>query len=114
VTLDHIAGVREIIPFLEVKEDAELYGEGVAAVIDAALRNLDDSRRKEGEALAADLQGRLTEVRKRTAEIKDRAPIVVDAYRERLRERVRSLLEGSADFIRRLPILPNDPISPRR
>jgi len=95
VTLDHIAGVREIIPFLEVKEDAELYGEGVAAVIDAALRNLDDSRRKEGEALAADLQGRLTEVRKRTAEIKDRAPIVVDAYRERLRERVRSLLEGS-------------------
>jgi uncharacterized protein (TIGR00255 family) len=95
VTLDHIAGVREIVPFLEVKEDAELYWEGVAAVTQQALRALDDARRTEGEALAADLKGRLDEARRRTEEIKDRAPVVVDAYRERLRERVRSLLEGT-------------------
>jgi uncharacterized protein (TIGR00255 family) len=95
VTLDHIAGVREIVPFLEVKEDAELYWEGVAAVTQQALRALDDARRTEGEALVADLKGRLEGARRRTGEIKDRAPVVVDAYRERLRERVRSLLEGT-------------------
>jgi uncharacterized protein (TIGR00255 family) len=94
VTLDHIAAVREIVPFLEVKEDAELYWEGVSAVTQQALQALDDARRKEGEALAADLKARLDEARRRTEEIKDRAPVVVDVYRERLRERVRSLLAG--------------------
>jgi uncharacterized protein (TIGR00255 family) len=95
VTLDHIAAAREIIPFVEVKEEAEQYGEGLFAVIDAALQTLDESRRKEGAALAQDLQARVAEVRRHTQEIRDRAPIVVDTYRERLRERVRSLLEGT-------------------
>ncbi|OGP53423.1 MAG: YicC family protein [Deltaproteobacteria bacterium RBG_13_52_11] len=97
VTLDHIAGVREIIPFLERKEDTEVYGEEIASVTEEALRALNDSRRKEGEVLEADLVGRLEQARRLMEEIKDRTPLVVDAYRERLRERVRALLEGS-DF----------------
>lgn len=97
LTIDHIAGVREIVPFLEAKEDTELYGEGIASITEQALGTLDESRRKEGEALEADLMGRLEAARKLTEEIKGKAPSVVDAYRERLRERVRALLEGS-DF----------------
>ncbi len=97
VTVDHIAGVREIVPFFEVKGDTELYWEEIASVSEQALRTLDESRRKEGEALEADLRKRLEEARKLMEEIKGRTPLVVDAYRERLRERVRALLEGS-DF----------------
>jgi len=97
VTVDHIAGVREIVPFLEAKEDAELYGEDIASVTEQALGALDKSRQKEGEVLEADLMGRLEATRKLTEEIKGKAPSVVDAYRERLRERVQALLEGS-DF----------------
>jgi len=97
VTVDHIAGVREIVPFLEVKEDTELYGEEIASVTEQALEALDESRRREGEVLDADLMGRLEAAGKLVEEIKGRAPVVVDAYRERLRERVRALLEGS-DF----------------
>lgn len=97
VTVDHIAGVREIVPFLEVKEDTELYGEEIASVTEQALGALDESRRREGEVLEADLMGRLEAARKLVEEIKGRAPLVVDAYRERLRERVRALLEGT-DF----------------
>ncbi|MCJ7663696.1 MAG: YicC family protein [Desulfobacterales bacterium] len=97
VTLDHIAAVREIVPFLEVQEDKELYWQEIASVTELALRALDDSRRKEGEALEVDLLGRLRETRRIMEEIKDKTPLVVDAYRERLRERVRALLEGS-DF----------------
>jgi uncharacterized protein (TIGR00255 family) len=97
VTLDHIAAVREIVPFLEVQEDTELYWQEIASVTEQALRALDDSRRKEGEALQADLLGRLGQAQRLMEEIKDKAPLVVDAYRERLRERVRILLEGS-DF----------------
>jgi len=97
VTLDHVAGVREIVPFLEVKEDAEPYWDEVALVTEQALEALDASRRKEGENLGADLTARLAEARNMTDEIKGNAPAVVDTYRERLRERVRVLLEGS-DF----------------
>jgi uncharacterized protein (TIGR00255 family) len=97
VTLDHIAGSREIVPFLEVKEDAEPYWEEIASVTEQALEALDASRRKEGEVLEKDLTGRLAEARKLMEEIKGRAPSVVDSYRERLRERLRALLEGS-DF----------------
>jgi uncharacterized protein (TIGR00255 family) len=97
VTLDHIAAVREIVPFLEVQEDTELYWQEIASVTEQALRALDDSRRKEGEALQADLLGRLGEARRLMEEIKGKAPLVVEAYQERLRERVRVLLDGS-DF----------------
>jgi uncharacterized protein (TIGR00255 family) len=97
VTLDHIAAVREIVPFLEVKEDTELYWDEIASVTEEALQALDDSRRKEGEALEADLMGRLEQSRRLMEEIKGKTPLVVDAYRERLRERVQALLEGS-DF----------------
>ena len=97
VILDHIAGVREIVPFHEVKEDADPYWEEIASVTDQALKDLDASRRKEGEILEEDFEQRLAEARKLMDEIKGRAPSVVDSYRERLQERVRALLEKS-DF----------------
>ena len=97
VSIDHLAGVREIISFLEVTDNTELSGEGVITVTEQALEGLDKSRQKEGAVLEADLRGRLGEVQRLAEEITGRAPLVVDAYRERLRERVRALLEGS-DF----------------
>jgi uncharacterized protein (TIGR00255 family) len=97
VTLDHIAAVRELVPFLEVQKETEPYWEEIASVAEQALKTLDASRRKEGEILEADLRGRVEQSRRLMEEIKDKAPLVVDAYRERLRERMRALLEGS-DF----------------
>jgi len=97
VTLDHIAAVREIAPFLEVKEDAEPYWQEISSVTEQALGALEDSRRKEGETLAADLRGRSQAVQRLMQEIREKAPEVIVAYRERLRERVRTLLEGG-DF----------------
>ena len=97
VTVDHVARVREIIPFVEVKEDAEPYREEIASITEQALQALDASRRTEGAILGEELHRRLAEVRKFVEEIKGRTPSVVDSYRERLRERVRALLEGG-DF----------------
>jgi len=97
LTVDHIAGVREIMPFLEVKEDTELYGEEIASVTEQALGALDESRRREGEVLEADLMGRLEAARKLMEEIKGRVLSVVAASLEQMQERVRALLEGS-DF----------------
>jgi uncharacterized protein (TIGR00255 family) len=97
VTVDHIAGSREIVPFIEVKEDVEPYWEEIASVTQEALGALDASRRTEGEVLEEDLMRRLVEARKLMDDIEGRTPSVIDSYRERLRERVRALLEGS-DF----------------
>lgn len=95
VTLDQIAGVREVLPFVEADEYTERYWEEIAAVTDRSLQALDESRRREGGALSDDLRGRLEGVRRLTEEIKGRVPLVVDAYRERLRERLHALIEGS-------------------
>jgi len=38
------------VPFLEAKEDSELYWQEISSVTEQALRALEDSRRKEGEA----------------------------------------------------------------
>jgi uncharacterized protein (TIGR00255 family) len=95
VSLDHIAGAREILSFLEVEENVDLYSDEIAAIIDRSLKVLDEFRRKEGEVLEGDLMGRVKEIRTLMAGIKSRAPFIVDSYRDRLRDRFQILLEGN-------------------
>lgn len=95
VTLEHIAAVRELILFSETGLDLDPYWEDFAAIIEEALDALDLSRRREGEALAADLMGRVDGAKGLLEEIRKRGPEVVTNYQRRLRERLRVLLEGS-------------------
>ena len=60
-----------------------------------ALRDLDGTRRREGEALERDLRGRMDLLRAEVAGIRSRAPEVMRRYRENLVQRVRAAgLEG--------------------
>jgi uncharacterized protein (TIGR00255 family) len=61
------------------------------AALDAALDAADAMRRREGEALAADLRGRLARVTELAAAIEGRSGDVVQAQRERLRRRSEQL-----------------------
>jgi len=58
------------------------------------LNALIDMRREEGRTLHDDLQGCSKAIRKHLALIAERAPGVIDEYRERLRSRVATLLQG--------------------
>jgi uncharacterized protein (TIGR00255 family) len=55
---------------------------------------MDEMKRLEGEALAKDLKQRLEKIAEHLEGIKHQFPFRVDAYRNRLYERIRALLGG--------------------
>ncbi len=60
-----------------------------------ALRELDATRRREGEALGRDLRGRIGAIRAAALEMSGRAPAVMERYRDNLAQRVRAAgIEG--------------------
>jgi uncharacterized protein (TIGR00255 family) len=75
--------------------DHEAVRAAVEAATDAACRAVTAMRAREGEALASDLCAHLSVVKNALDAARTRAPLVVDAYRERLRARIARLLEGT-------------------
>jgi uncharacterized protein (TIGR00255 family) len=64
------------------------------AILDRAMADVVAMRRREGEALAADLAGRMTAMETHVSHVADRAPQRLEAERDRLRKAVADLLEG--------------------
>lgn len=63
--------------------------------LDEALKALIAMRGKEGAALAEDMTRRVTLVAGHTREVEERAPQVVEEYRDKLRARIERLLKGT-------------------
>jgi uncharacterized protein (TIGR00255 family) len=61
-------------------------------VLDQALTNLDAMRREEGRVMSADLTNNCQLISAELAQIAGRAPLVAEAYRGRLTERLNKLL----------------------
>ncbi len=64
----------------------------IREALEAALDNLEQMRREEGESMLADLTENCRLAAASLSEIEARAPLVVDEYRARLHERLRSSL----------------------
>lgn len=94
VTLEMLTAQRELIAVEESEESLdETWGEVVPALA-AALDALAEMRSREGEALERAIGKHLEEVEVILDGIVARAPDLVRAQRDRLRERVVDLLEG--------------------
>ncbi len=61
-------------------------------ILQKACDELDGMRSREGETLRDDLQGSLDEIREALEFIRERSPVVVKLYEERLRQRMESLM----------------------
>jgi uncharacterized protein (TIGR00255 family) len=94
VTVSTLARFPQIL--LEEREDLAV--EAMWPVLEVALmksmESLLVSREQEGKGLAQDLESRLKGITKNVAEIEEKAPGVVEDYRNRLRERAEKLLHG--------------------
>lgn len=64
----------------------------VERVLQSALENLQSMRHEEGQAMAQEFLGYRDQITGHLNRIRDRAGVVVEAYRDRLHERVRGLL----------------------
>ncbi len=94
ITLELLAGAKDVIVAREESEEVEPYWGEMLPILQQSLDRMEEMKRTEGEALAKDLRFRLAEIRRHLEAIEDRLPIHLDSYLARLRERVQGLLGG--------------------
>jgi uncharacterized protein (TIGR00255 family) len=94
VTLEMVAGQRDLVAVEEATENLDQIWEALEPVLAAALAELAGMRSREGQALTEALERHLTEVEQGLERVLARVPDVVTGQRDRLRERVRELLDG--------------------
>jgi uncharacterized protein (TIGR00255 family) len=107
-TLLSLPGVvnDDVLPTGNAQEDWPL----VSAVLTAAMDNLARMREDEGQAMANDLRSNCRAIGAELEQIASRAPLIIDAYRGRLEERLKKILAEHdvalepADVIREISI----------
>ncbi len=96
VDLPFLMGLPEIIPIESAEPDPEEW-ELIQQAALAAAKKLTESRRHEGEALAADFDLRLAAISSNLEEVESQAPARIEQVRERLMSAL-SDLKGKLDF----------------
>lgn len=89
VTLKLILGFPDVL--MVEKEDALHYWPALEDALNQAVQGLSTMRRQEGENLSRDLLLRMDTIEGLLMEIKEKAPLVVGGYRNRLQERLTDL-----------------------
>lgn len=82
--------------FTVVKEEAdeEQMWEDLKAVAEEALANFITMRETEGERMKADIMSRLDNIENNVAFVEERSPMIVEAYRKRLYDKMCEVLDG--------------------
>ncbi len=94
VSLELLAGAKDLITVKEEVFDAEPYWQEVEPILRASLKDMDQMKRMEGESLSKDLEQRIDRIATQLEWIKKQFPSSLNQYLNRLRERLRLLLEG--------------------
>ncbi|MBO4848693.1 MAG: YicC family protein [Clostridia bacterium] len=85
----------DVADVCEAEEDRDAVLELMRQALEKAIEELTGMRRIEGERLCLDLLARLDTVLGLRARIAERAPFVVEDYRNKLNERIASVLSGA-------------------
>ncbi len=93
VDLNMVLTSREILKIEEVEADIEDVWKLMQAGFEQASEALQHMRLQEGTFLAEDLRSRLQLIGRHVETIRQRVPLVVTAYRERLEERIAELFQ---------------------
>jgi uncharacterized protein (TIGR00255 family) len=86
-----ITSLRDVFKVEEASTDVENDWDLIAEGLDAALQALHTMRQQEGEALSHDFHLRLQAMAQQIQAIRQRVPLVVVEYRQRLEQRVKEL-----------------------
>ena len=96
IDLSTILSLRDILTVEEASADVEDAWDLIAAGLEDAMQALKDMRLQEGEFLCRDLQERLQTILQQVDAIRQRVPLVVTEYRQRLEQRVQELFQQFA------------------
>lgn len=94
VTLKDMLTLRDVVSLEEQRPDVDAEWQLIAGALDAALKDCDVMREKEGHALQQDLLGRLAKFEAIVSRIEARIPELQQQRQSDLRLRVGKLLEG--------------------
>ena len=97
VDLALVQGLPDVITREELREDIEAVWAALAASLDAAMEGLSSMRGLEGEALAADIFGRLDAIGTMAGSIRARIPETVEAARKRMTDALTRILRDLPD-----------------
>lgn len=92
-TLDLVARFPEVLTVEKVEEEGDVIWETLKIALDEALDNFISMRETEGAALKKDILNKNDKIKEIVDSIKERAPFVVEEYKERLTSRLSELLE---------------------
>jgi uncharacterized protein (TIGR00255 family) len=97
VTLEHILGLSQGIDIREESISSENVENNLLHIVDAAIKQLVEMRKFEGDQLTVDLKQRLGDISILTIELEKLAPFVVEQYRERIEKRLTEYVSGKID-----------------
>lgn len=88
-----LAKMPDVLKIEETAEDLDSLWPKLSGAVDKALVSLMEMRTAEGENIYRDLTGRIAKIRSLGVAIAERAPAIVEEYRERLHERCREIMQ---------------------
>jgi uncharacterized protein (TIGR00255 family) len=89
VELSHLLTLKDLMVFQEKAFSEEALWKKIAIPLKKVFQDLLKMRSGEGRNLKEDLQGRLTSIQREGSAIGERVPVVVEAHRQRLADRLK-------------------------
>ncbi|MDI9493162.1 MAG: YicC/YloC family endoribonuclease [Bacillota bacterium] len=97
ITLSLLAALPDVLKAVPDVEDDEEIFKSLSVPVREAVEKLDEMRTQEGEKLAEDILMRADMISAMAEKISERAPQVVQFYKDKLQERIADLLGSAAE-----------------
>ena len=94
LSLSAVMRIPDAFTVVKAEADEDQMWEDLKTVAEEALANFITMRETEGERMKADISGRLDTIESNVDFIEQRAPMIVEAYRKKLFDRMTEVLEG--------------------
>jgi len=93
INIHQLATLPEVIRLEEIEEDLDDIWAVMENALTKALKQLSTMRETEGQSLKKDLEKRIIFLQELSGKISRRSPVVVEEYREKLKTRIKELLD---------------------
>lgn len=94
IKVSHLSRYPDVLVVEEQEDDQEKLWEILLGALDTSLDQLIDTRSVEGESLKDDILSKLDIMHQALNLIKDKTPLIVESYKEKLESRINDLLEN--------------------
>lgn len=98
VSIKDILTVPDLINVGQEIFELDLIQDDILSTLELATKNLADMRANEGDNLYIDLTTRIASMQDLLLNLQERAPLVVEEYRNKLTTRIKDWLEGEVDI----------------